>query len=114
VESPDRAHLLARLQEGGVPTAIYYPIPLHLQAVFQDLGYKTGDFPASEAAAARIFSLPMHPYLAPGRPGAHHRSHPPGRVLNMQKKCQTRRICGNMAPAPARGFPGSHRTGGLP
>lgn len=65
VESPDRAHLLARLQEGGVPTAIYYPIPLHLQAVFQALGYKPGDFPASEAAAARIFSLPMHPYLAP-------------------------------------------------
>ncbi len=65
VESPDRAHLLARLQEGGVPTAIYYPFPLHLQAVFQALGYKAGDFPASEAAAARIFSLPMHPYLAP-------------------------------------------------
>jgi dTDP-4-amino-4,6-dideoxygalactose transaminase len=65
VESPDRAHLLARLQAGGVPTAIYYPIPLHLQAVFQALGYKPGDFPASEAAAARIFSLPMHPYLAP-------------------------------------------------
>ncbi len=65
VESPDRAHLLARLQEGGVPTAIYYPIPLHLQAVFQGLGYGPGDFPVSEAAAARIFSLPMHPYLAP-------------------------------------------------
>jgi UDP-2-acetamido-2-deoxy-ribo-hexuluronate aminotransferase len=65
VESPDRAHLLARLQGGGVPTAIYYPIPLHLQAVFQGLGYGPGDFPVSEAAAARIFSLPMHPYLAP-------------------------------------------------
>ncbi|MGQ9688690.1 MAG: DegT/DnrJ/EryC1/StrS family aminotransferase [Desulfobaccales bacterium] len=65
VESPDRDHLLARLREAGVPTAIYYPIPLHLQPVFQGLGYGPGDFPASEAAAARIFSLPMHPYLAP-------------------------------------------------
>jgi dTDP-4-amino-4,6-dideoxygalactose transaminase len=58
-----------RLQEGlkqvGVPTAVYYPKPLHLQTAFSPLGYKEGDFPNSEDAARRIFSLPMHPYLKP-------------------------------------------------
>jgi UDP-2-acetamido-2-deoxy-ribo-hexuluronate aminotransferase len=63
VESQARAAIQARLQEAGVPTAIYYPKPLHLQAVFRGLGYGPGDFPVSEAAAARTFSLPMHPYL---------------------------------------------------
>ncbi len=57
----------ARLQEGlnssGIPTAIYYPRPLHLQGAFAVLGYKQGDFPVSEEMAGRIFSLPMHPYL---------------------------------------------------
>jgi UDP-2-acetamido-2-deoxy-ribo-hexuluronate aminotransferase len=64
VESEARALILDRLKEAGVPTAIYYPKPLHLQEVFRGLGYGAGDFPVSEAAAARIFSLPMHPYLA--------------------------------------------------
>ncbi len=63
VESEARAAILARLQEAGVPTAIYYPKPLHLQEAFQGLGYGPDDFPVSEAAATRIFSLPMHPYL---------------------------------------------------
>ncbi len=52
-----------RLEEGGVPTAIYYPQPLHLQPAFSSLGYGRGDFPVSEDLASRIFSLPMHPYL---------------------------------------------------
>jgi UDP-2-acetamido-2-deoxy-ribo-hexuluronate aminotransferase len=59
-----RSELQARLKEAGVPTAIYYPKPLHLQTAFQSLGYKAGDFPVSEDAASRIFSIPMHPYLA--------------------------------------------------
>jgi dTDP-4-amino-4,6-dideoxygalactose transaminase len=59
-----RLGLQARLKEAGVPTAICYPKPLHLQAAFQSLGYKSGDFPVSEDAASRIFSIPMHPYLA--------------------------------------------------
>jgi dTDP-4-amino-4,6-dideoxygalactose transaminase len=58
-----------RLQEGlkqaGIPTAVYYPKPLHLQTAFSHLGYKEGDFPHSEDASRRIFSLPMHPYLKP-------------------------------------------------
>jgi dTDP-4-amino-4,6-dideoxygalactose transaminase len=58
-----RAHLKKELKKNSVPTAIYYPKPLHLQSVFKYLGYKIGDFPISEECAKRIFSLPMHPYL---------------------------------------------------
>ena len=63
VLSDHRDALLAKLKDAGIPTAIYYPIPLHLQGAFAPLGYKAGDFPVSEAAARSIFSLPMHPYL---------------------------------------------------
>jgi dTDP-4-amino-4,6-dideoxygalactose transaminase len=59
-----RATLMKRLQEAKIPTAIYYPKPLHQQMAFAFLGYKMGAFPVSENAANRIFSLPMHPYLA--------------------------------------------------
>ena len=55
--------MLARLAQAAIPTARYYPIPLHLQPAFAHLGHKPGDFPVSEDAACRIFSLPMHPYL---------------------------------------------------
>jgi dTDP-4-amino-4,6-dideoxygalactose transaminase len=58
-----RSNLQHRLNEAGIPTAIYYPKPLHLQTVFASLGYKKGDFPISEEYAGRIFSVPMHPYL---------------------------------------------------
>jgi dTDP-4-amino-4,6-dideoxygalactose transaminase len=56
----------AALKEASIPTAVYYPKPLHLQTAFSPLGYKEGDFPCSEDASRRIFSLPMHPYLTPG------------------------------------------------
>jgi dTDP-4-amino-4,6-dideoxygalactose transaminase len=59
-----RSQLQSKLQEAGIPTAIYYPKPLHLQTAFQNLGYKAGDFSVSEDYAGRIFSLPMHPYLS--------------------------------------------------
>lgn len=51
------------LKKAGIPTAIYYPKPLHMQQAFASLGYKKGDFPVSESHAERIFSIPMHPYL---------------------------------------------------
>jgi len=61
---PDtRRTIQERLTEVGIPTAVYYPIPLHLQTAFADLGYKEGTFPVSEDCSRRIFSLPMHPYL---------------------------------------------------
>jgi dTDP-4-amino-4,6-dideoxygalactose transaminase len=59
-----RAGLLSRLKSAAIPAAIYYPRPLHLQTAFKDLGYGPGAFPVSESCAQRIFSLPMHPYLA--------------------------------------------------
>lgn len=61
-----RARLQEALKIAGIPTAIYYPRPLHLQGAFAALGYKPGDFPVSEEMAGRIFSLPMHPYLDGG------------------------------------------------
>ena len=53
-----------KLNQNGIPTAIYYPKPLHLQTAFAGLVYGAGAFPISEDASSRIFSLPMHPYLA--------------------------------------------------
>lgn len=58
-----RDGLEKHLKKKGIPTAIYYPTPLHLQPAFAYLGYKEGDFPVSEDASKRILSLPMHPYL---------------------------------------------------
>lgn len=58
-----RQELMDRLKAASVPTAIYYPKPLHLQKAFSSLGYTVGDFPVSEDVASRIFSVPMHPYL---------------------------------------------------
>jgi len=58
-----RTGLQQKLHQAGIPTAIFYPQPLHLQTAFAPLGYQAGDFPVSEDCAGRIFSLPMHPYL---------------------------------------------------
>lgn len=58
-----RDELQKCLMARGVSTAVYYPIPLHLQACFQFLGYKEGDFPASEAACREVLALPMYPEL---------------------------------------------------
>jgi len=63
VLSDQKTTLQQQLKEAGVPTAVYYPLPLHLQGAFASLGYKQGDFPSSEKCSERIFSLPMHPYL---------------------------------------------------
>jgi dTDP-4-amino-4,6-dideoxygalactose transaminase len=61
----DREAVRAALKEMGVPSAVYYPKPLHLQTAFAPLGYKPGDMTVSEDASLRIMSLPMHPYLDP-------------------------------------------------
>lgn len=63
VVTEQREFYLNALKEQGIPTAIYYPRPLHLQTAFGYLGYKRGDFPVAEGISETIFSLPMHPYL---------------------------------------------------
>lgn len=66
VEVERREIVETRMKSLGVPTAVHYPLPLHLQPVFESFGQKTGSFPHSEAAAERVISLPMHPYLTEG------------------------------------------------
>lgn len=51
------------LSERGIGTGVHYPLPLHLQPAYSDLGYKEGDFPDTEKAAKEILSLPMYPEL---------------------------------------------------
>lgn len=62
-DQASRAALMDLLNKNGIPTAIYYPKPLHLQSAFSGLGYRAAAFPIAEDCARRIFSLPMHPYL---------------------------------------------------
>jgi UDP-2-acetamido-2-deoxy-ribo-hexuluronate aminotransferase len=64
IRTPDRDALAAHLSGNGIPTAVHYPIPLHLQEAFSCLGYAPGDFPAAEDAAWEIVSLPMSPFLS--------------------------------------------------
>jgi UDP-2-acetamido-2-deoxy-ribo-hexuluronate aminotransferase len=63
IRVPDREALGAALKEQGIPTAVYYPLCLHEQPVFASCGYRHGDFPEAERAAAGVISLPMHPHL---------------------------------------------------
>jgi len=58
-----RDELMAYLTERGVEAKVHYPIPLHLQGSLATLGYKQGDFPVTEQAAAEVLALPMYPEL---------------------------------------------------
>jgi UDP-2-acetamido-2-deoxy-ribo-hexuluronate aminotransferase len=60
---PGRDALASHLKEKGIPHAVYYPVPLHLQKAFAMSGGKPGDFPETEKAAADVISLPMHTEL---------------------------------------------------
>jgi len=59
----NRDAVQAKLKEQGIPTAVHYPMPLHLQECFAYLGHKQGDFPIAEDISNEIMSLPMNPYL---------------------------------------------------
>jgi dTDP-4-amino-4,6-dideoxygalactose transaminase len=65
VRLSNREAIQQQLNERGIQTGIHYPIPVHLQVAYADLGYKAGDFPQSELAAAEVLSLPMYPELTP-------------------------------------------------
>jgi len=60
----DRKKVMEKLAEKGIRTLIHYPIPIHLQEAYKDLGYKKGDFPVSERCCEEILSLPMYPELS--------------------------------------------------
>ena len=64
VRVTDRDRVRERLASAGVGTAIYYPLPLHLQECFAALGYRRGDLPESERAADRAIALPIYPELS--------------------------------------------------
>ena len=57
----DRNTIRERLEEAGIHCLIHYPVPIHLQKAYSDLGYKPGDFPAAEALAESELSLPLYP-----------------------------------------------------
>ncbi len=59
----DRDQVKDHLTEKGIPTGVYYPVPLHLQKAYRGDGYKMGDFPVSEDLARKVLSLPMHTEL---------------------------------------------------
>jgi UDP-2-acetamido-2-deoxy-ribo-hexuluronate aminotransferase len=63
VRVQNRDQLQVKLKEQGIPTAVHYPMPLHLQECFAYLGYKKGNFPIAEKISNEIMSLPMNPYV---------------------------------------------------
>ena len=63
IEVDERDTVQQVLQQAGIPTAVHYPVPLHLQPVFAHMNLPEGSFPHSERAGKRVLSLPMHPYL---------------------------------------------------
>ena len=64
IQTDDRDGLQSALTSAGIQTGIHYPVPVHLQPAYSDLGYGPGAFPQSEAAAKRVLSLPLYPELS--------------------------------------------------
>ena len=63
LQSENREEVLQKLKEANIATGVYYPVPLHLQKVYKNLGYKEGDMPVSEYLSHRTFAIPVYPEL---------------------------------------------------
>jgi len=63
VRVADRDGVQKRMADLGVRTTVYYPVPLHLQPMYRELGYRAGDFPEAERAAREVLSLPIYPEM---------------------------------------------------
>ena len=63
IRAEARDGLQTHLQQAGIATGVHYPVPVHLQPAYRDLGYRRGDFPVTERCAAQLLSLPMYPEL---------------------------------------------------
>jgi dTDP-4-amino-4,6-dideoxygalactose transaminase len=67
VRTEQRDQLKNHLVSKGISASIHYPVPIHLQPAYEELGYKRGDFPVTESYAERVLSLPMYPELTAGQ-----------------------------------------------
>jgi dTDP-4-amino-4,6-dideoxygalactose transaminase len=65
IQVEHREKLQAHLADAGIATGIHYPIPIHLQPAYAEMGHEPGDFPVTERLAQRILSLPMYPGIRP-------------------------------------------------
>lgn len=63
LQSEERGRVLEELKKKGIATGVYYPVPLHLQKVYRNLGYKEGDLPVAEYLSHRTFAIPVYPEL---------------------------------------------------
>lgn len=63
IEVNNREQFQQKMHQAGIPTAVHYPVAMHLQNALNYLNYKSGDFPCAEKASQHVISLPMHPYL---------------------------------------------------
>ena len=63
IEVDNRDSFVKKMKGKGIPTAVHYPIPIHHQPIFKDLGYGDIKMPLAEKASEKVVSLPMHPYL---------------------------------------------------
>jgi len=63
IQVDDRGRVQKELEDGGIQTAVHYPLPIHLMPAYADARYKAGDFPVAEACARRVLSLPVYPQM---------------------------------------------------
>lgn len=63
LESPERERIMEGLKQAGIQSAVYYPLPLHLQEAYRELDYSRGDMPVAEQMAERLFAIPLSPFL---------------------------------------------------